>query len=155
MVNGCHCVLDTSGTLMKSHWPGLYPPRPIMLGLRNWISIASGIRVREKKRKESWLSAYRKGAGPLSWSPSLALSEFRGKVFRSNTGHRPRAPISNPHSPNSVARRQNRQTVNTARCYLVRNIPSRGCKDLTGKERTNDGCTKKSHMTVAEFLNAP
>lgn len=24
MVKGCHCVLDTSGTWMKSHWPALY-----------------------------------------------------------------------------------------------------------------------------------
>lgn len=37
-MKGCHCVVETSGTWMKTHWPALY----FMLGLWNWISMASG-----------------------------------------------------------------------------------------------------------------
>lgn len=39
MVNGCHWVLETSGTWRNTHCPALY----FMLGLWNWISMAARV----------------------------------------------------------------------------------------------------------------
>lgn len=38
-MNGCHCVLETSGTWRNTHCPALY----FMLGLWNWISMAARV----------------------------------------------------------------------------------------------------------------